>query len=506
MQMTPFLSIFPLLPYIQVPEYNFTWQDSGFLAARFNADGSLDTSFQSSPLSNIPGLQVGSLAGGAVGGVTIQADGKIVIAGAVGGFGSSSAVVVRLNANGELDTTFNAGGNQPGVATTAFANNPIPYYLNNQFIVPYPSDYFLTTSVVIQGDGKIVVGAADYTHGLIALRYNTDGTADAGFGSNGVVTYASLPGTLAYLNGLVVEPDGKILEAGAIASSDPGPNFGPPVGGLLMVHFNADGTMDSSFGQNGVVLFATADAQLGPYSVDLLVPYADGETGPVESGLTWGSTAGMIVQADGKIVVTGAAFADQEAQNGSEWLVTRFNPGGTLDESFGNGGIDLITFGISGAVAGPTDIAAGPNGGFIIAGSISGTALTPSVMSSFVLLEFGGEVPMMTPSAPPVTPAVVLGTISPSEAVFASLAMGSGNTGTAVFPTPLATNPVSVVIPTPSITASLPIPTESQSAAVARLSGGGGGSIATDDPLGLTGDPDRMGSFVFAGSADASEQ
>ena len=68
---------------LRSPQYSFVWQDSGLLVARFNADGSLDTTFATSGPQNIPGLHVASATGGITGGiagaVTVQPDGKIIV-------------------------------------------------------------------------------------------------------------------------------------------------------------------------------------------------------------------------------------------------------------------------------------------------------------------------------------------------------------------------------------------------------------------------------------------
>ena len=67
------------------------------------------------------------------------------------------------------------------------------------------------------------------------------------------------------ISGLVIQADGKILEAGSLDNGVPGMDVGIPVGGLLMVRFDTDGSLDTSFGQQGAVQVGTEDHPLGPY-------------------------------------------------------------------------------------------------------------------------------------------------------------------------------------------------------------------------------------------------
>ena len=138
------------------------------------------------------------------------------------------------------------------------------------------------------------------------------------------------------------------------------------VGGLLMVRFNTNGRLDTSFGLQGSVLFASNADQLGPYSVYLPVP-AEGEgVGPVETYLTWGTTVGVVVQANGDIDVVGVASAGQNAEYAAESLVAGFQPGRhAWIRRFGTNGAELISFNAPNSVT-PVAMAASPpnrNGG-----------------------------------------------------------------------------------------------------------------------------------------------
>ncbi|NIM51395.1 MAG: hypothetical protein GTO22_19460, partial [Gemmatimonadales bacterium] len=99
--------------------------------------------------------------------VAIDPDGNIVVAGYTIGFGSDFAVV-RYTSNGTLDTSFSDDGKQ----TTDFG-----------------LDQDIAYAVAIQDDGKIVVAgyATTGNQNWALARYDTDGSLDSSFGSNGRV-------------------------------------------------------------------------------------------------------------------------------------------------------------------------------------------------------------------------------------------------------------------------------------------------------------------------------
>jgi uncharacterized delta-60 repeat protein len=502
----------PGTPYAPPPdaEYNFVSQNSGLLVARFNEDGSLDTSFNASETASIPGFQVGSLEANVVGGVTVQADGKIVIAGGSDEYGISTVVVVRLNADGSLDGSFNADGAQPGVVTTS-----IPEGTN--------TNYCIATSVAVEDDGQILVGGADFTD-LYVLRFNADGTPDASFGSDGVVSYATPAGTLPYGCTMAVEANGSILEATAMAGYVAGTGVPTvPTGGLLMVRFHPDGSLDSSFGEQGVVQFATNADPIGPYTVS---PVAfSGSTTPYQTDLIWGSPVGLIVQSNGDIVVAGWTLAGQGAGYPGATLVTRFNPDGTPDTTFAPNGTQFITLESSTSETIPIAVAAEPNDGFVVEVYIGGwPGFSGPMTNTLAFLQYGdapppgstpppGSIPPSsfipptdsTPSSGFTPPSgSTAGTVSVSDAVFASLAMRAAGTSAvanfAQLTSPASTPPVSPAI----VTAPLPIPTTSQTEIVARISGGGGQTTTPDDFFDLTGESDRSWSLALAGAVDGS--
>lgn len=168
--------------------------------ARLNANGTLDNSFTTK--LSFPG---------SIWTTSIQSDGKIIIAGlALEYNGVNVGDIIRLNADGSLDKTFNSGG----VGT----------------------DYFVYTSSV-QADGKIILGGSFNTYNNIPskalVRLNVDGSLDTSF--NAPVFNKS---TTLYSS--AIQNDGKIIIGGYI----------PPVAtsaGTNIVRLNTDGTLDAAF-------------------------------------------------------------------------------------------------------------------------------------------------------------------------------------------------------------------------------------------------------------------
>jgi uncharacterized delta-60 repeat protein len=144
--------------------------------------------------------------------------------------------------------------------------------------------------------------------------FSAPGTWDRSFGRDGIVR-TPVPGGLPYnvhqlANDLVVQPDGKIIVAGQqyIEGSQT-----PFLGSFMLVRYNPNGTLDASFGEDGV--------------------------SAVLPGVTE-YVASIALQPDGKIIAAGKAAT-------SDLAIARYNPDGSLDPSFGLGGVvieDLADF------------------------------------------------------------------------------------------------------------------------------------------------------------------
>jgi uncharacterized delta-60 repeat protein len=202
---------------IVVGRTDFNNNNDDGLIARFNTDGTLDTTFNGTGFINIEGATDSSVFYS----VAIDNNGKIIVAGLTDEDvnHNSNGLIARFNTNGTLDATLNNGAG---------------------FITNIP-DSFLYYSVAIDNNGKIVaVGQTDDENGLIA-RFHTNGTLDATF-NNGAGFITNLPdNSLIYLS-VAVDNNGKIL---AVGQND---DFNG-----LIVRFNTNGTLDTTFNGTGFI-------------------------------------------------------------------------------------------------------------------------------------------------------------------------------------------------------------------------------------------------------------
>lgn len=240
--------------------------DWDFALARYNNDGGLDTTF------GINGKVMTDFSGPRdyASGVAIQSDGKIIAAGVAGGGGNKDFALARYNDNGSLDTTFGINGK---VTTDFFGSDDEAYGL------------------VIQSDGRIVLaGSADhdpfYTNFALA-RYTTNGSLDSTFGNGGKLTTSF--SSDAEANSLAIQLDGKIIAAGVADGVMGDKDF-------AFARYNTDGTLDASFGVDGKV---TVDFSAG-----------DDET------------YALAIQSDGKILMAGDTGA---STNNQDFALARYD-------------------------------------------------------------------------------------------------------------------------------------------------------------------------------------
>src|SRR5207249_4338042 len=171
--------------------YAYSASNTAVALVRYNANGSLDTSFGT-------GGKVTTAIGSVddeVFALVRQPDGKLVAAGYTSGANSTAFALVRYNADGSLDTGFGTGGK----VTTAIGS--------------IDDEVF---ALVLQPDGKLV--AAGYTSGasntaFALVRYNASGSPDASFGTGGKVT-TQIVTMENEAFALVLQPDGKLVAAG----------------------------------------------------------------------------------------------------------------------------------------------------------------------------------------------------------------------------------------------------------------------------------------------------
>jgi uncharacterized delta-60 repeat protein len=326
--------------------------DTAFAVARLNADGSLDTKFNSGGKKTIEVGGQSSVRGQSAADVwlsdlVLQANGKILLAGTV--FTKStfqtgdaeSLVVVRLQTDGSADTGFNSTGQVKlslDAATSADA---------------------ASAALALQADGKLVLAATTGAHAtadvdaadnFTVMRLTTSGQLDSTFGSGGKRTFAFDHNLDNEVRALVVQADGKLV-----------------VGGMTAADFSAGA--DSDF----AIARLTADGQL-----DTTFNGTGQQTVAFDLGGSKADRANTLaVQADGKILAAGSAVNAAVTQgaavgNGAHVAIARLNADGTLDTTFGSGGKADFGFEIGGF---KDDEAAAavlqPDGKLVLAGSAS---------------------------------------------------------------------------------------------------------------------------------------
>ena len=321
--------------------------DQRMAIARYDSLGNPDNTYGSGgpsipPLSGVsaPELSSSSEYGR---NLVLQPDGKAVLAGYSSTFPNSSFVVARFNTNGALDSGFGSGGSSSlDVRTSDF---------NPAFGVGLQS----TGKVVVAGFSLGVGNAGGYNPAEVA-RFTASGAVDSGKGAFGDVVQGKAVGytlttfgmLLNSFSDLAVQPDDKLVAVGLTTPNSPNSQS------LIVARYTASGTLDKTFNGNGYSLFLPA-------------------------GISDAVGAGVALQSDGKIVVTGSCTGSDGA---SDMLVARYNPNGTLDTSFG-GGTGYVRLD-DGAATPSTeyghDVAIQPDGKIVVAGQMDVTGNPTSVM------------------------------------------------------------------------------------------------------------------------------
>jgi uncharacterized delta-60 repeat protein len=335
---------------------------------RYDTGGALDPSFDGD------GIVITDLSGDdAAFAVAIQADGKIV----VGGFTDDgvSAALLRYDTDGTLDTTFGGGD---GVATISAGTGAV-------FV-----------GIAIQSDDSIVAaGMGNFTGffggDALVARFDPSGVPDASFGGGDGITTTKI-GFGGFVGDVGLQSDGAIVVVGASLSITGNEN-------MAVLRFGSTGTLDTTFGGDGIV---KTDATAGPdsgsavallsdgsivaigtsgYEYGLLVGYNDdgtlntgfGTDGIVQTELGGygGGFAAGTRQSDDRIVAVGDGTAVNS--DGSPGILTaRYTSTGQLDPTFGRDGTVFTSFGIGpfgGPQTSPAGVAIAPGGKIVVAGT-----------------------------------------------------------------------------------------------------------------------------------------
>jgi uncharacterized delta-60 repeat protein len=288
----------------------------GFFAiVRYRPNGSLDPTFSGDgkAFADFVGRTEFAL------GVALQTNGKIVAAGTARR--SSRFALARFTPSGTLDTTF--GGD--GKVTTNFTT-----YDDSAYDVAIQSD-----GKIVAAGGAAIFGGSGAESSFALARYNTNGTLDVSFDTDGKLT-TDLAGIREQANGIAIQADGKIVAAGTSGQTGE-PDFSPD-SKFTLIRYKTDGSVDTSFDGDGVI------------TTNFATDFQDG------------ANAGVAIQADEKIVAAGDV-------GNRRFALARYEGNGALDATFGSNGTVETDFGIhNDAPAGGVAIQA--NGKIVVAGSM----------------------------------------------------------------------------------------------------------------------------------------
>ena len=322
-----------------------------YYIARLNSDGTIDTTFSAGTGTNAR-----------VYGIAQQSDRKIIIGGEFTYYNNNNINRIgRLNSNGSLDATFNAGAgaNERVEAISVQKDGKIiiggyfNYYngtnmsrlvrlnadgsVDNSFKAGAGLKEIMVQDIAVQADGKIIIGGGfvAYHDGYGLARFNSDGTPDNAF-NDGKFKKVSV-------SAIALQSDGKIIACGSFTTYD-----GKVINGA--VRFNSNGTLDDTFdpgtgtGGNGnitsIALQDDGGIIIGGYfrsynGIDrsgIARLFPDGSLDiEFNPGLGINSNVDCIaIQEDGKIIVTGY-FSNSER---TPRRIIRLNKDGSIDNTF----------------------------------------------------------------------------------------------------------------------------------------------------------------------------
>lgn len=344
--------------------------------------GSLDPTFGTGGIFTSPTTR------GSASALAIQTDGKIVVAG--GGVANSTFadILFRLNTNGTLDTTFGSGG----IVT-----------------IDNTGGFF---ALAIQPNGKIVAAGEGNsgTRSIVQVaRFDSNGSLDSSFGTGGFTTTTAIPFTPFNATiALALQSNGEIL----VAASSPG----------VLARFTTKGQLDTTFGTGGIANLANVGPSLSDSAPSLptkIIALADGKIlvsagvpGPTPAALasivsrynsngsldtSFGaggmaasvvSASAMALESKGKIVVAGAVTSKVNvppASNDVGFGIVRYNANGAIDTTFGTGGAAIVDFAAAAPLSGPFAVAIQSNGDIVAGGAAALGPLNASFNSAFGL-------------------------------------------------------------------------------------------------------------------------
>ena len=279
-----------------------------FALVRYKSDGTVDSTF------GTDGMATADISGSGdfINSIALQSDGKIIAAGSSSGLSGEDFALARFNIDGSLDSTFGTSGR----VTTDFAG-----YADRAFSVAIHNDTIALAGETINSESR---------YNMALARYTPDGVLDINFGEGGKLT-ADFFGLDNYLSTVIVQPDGKIVLGGTA--------FNASNADIAMVRYTAGGTLDPTFNANGKM------TSFLPYETESMV-------------------SDVALQADGKLLVCGYSGL---GDNNDDFFVARYNQDGTVDATFGSGGLTTTDFSSNFDI--PTAMAIRPDGFIVLVGT-----------------------------------------------------------------------------------------------------------------------------------------
>jgi uncharacterized delta-60 repeat protein len=276
------------------PETNS--KDGYITVVRYNNDGTLDTSFGAQGVVQVSRPDTWLFQ--AATDCAVQPDGKIIITGRTWQHSmlNPAATILRLNPDGSLDATFGDGG-------IIIDKNPSKQW----------SNFF---KVLLQDDGSIIAAGGYGTdmfdsnkilsYTAYVVRYMPDGKLDTHFDIKGGALFGAL-----------LQHDGKLVGVGQLRDYSAAGASDTPHCDSFIVCYNADGTLDNSFGSGSNGIIITSTSKLCNYFVD------------------------VVETSDNKLIALGTSQHEQMLYG--EFCLVRYLPNGNLDTAFGGDGSGIVT-------------------------------------------------------------------------------------------------------------------------------------------------------------------
>jgi uncharacterized delta-60 repeat protein len=314
---------------------SYNGSDYDFTFVRLDANGSIDNTFG---VNGIKTLSLGT-SNDRITSIAIRSDGRIVAGGYYESGSTWAYVILRLNSDGSLDTTFG----ENGYVTKAIGES-----------------YFYCTGLVLQKDDKIVASGSAWNGedwDLAAVRFFENGTLDNTFSDDGISS-KFLAGSNDYGHAISLLPDGRIVVAGELALTN--------YNSMMVMRLNSDGTLDNGLIPNGASSLTFTQGNSSAQGIVITSDNSMWLVGSVYNETNWdiaigrmtsagqfdgtfGKNGTLIVyiennddfaysilkQPDGKLVIGG--YTESETED--DFVLIRLNSDGTFDKTFNQTGI-----------------------------------------------------------------------------------------------------------------------------------------------------------------------